>query len=93
MHTEIHSDISDMLITSKISFTSTLQQNVYIHMRLLKQMLPNLPISTPRPPIPLRNTWDWAIFCIAMSPRTYLWRLWQRSIQIKTTYKQNQEHI
>lgn len=35
----------------------------------------HLPISTPSPPIPLRNTWDWAILCIAVSPRTYLCRL------------------
>lgn len=35
-----------------------------------------LPISKPRPPIPLKKTWDLAIFCIAVSPRTYLCRLY-----------------
>lgn len=34
-----------------------------------------VPISIPSAPIPLRKTEDWAIWCMALSPRTYRWRL------------------
>lgn len=42
-----------------------------------------LPISTPRPPTPLKKTWDLAIFCIAVSPRTYLCRLYVKHSENK----------
>lgn len=41
-------------------------------------VMQNIPISIPSPPIPLRKTEDWAIWCIALSPNTYRWRLYRR---------------
>lgn len=52
---------------------------------------PSLPISIPSPAIPLRKTEDWAIWCMALSPSTYRWRLDKERRGRKRNDKRDQE--